>query len=494
MSTINGGWVRGLASAGAVLAVLGAAPTPASAADLGGSCCADLEERVAELEATAVRKGQREKVELKISGVVGRALLYWDDGTEQNTYVVDNAKDATTFTFEGEAEIAKGWRAGFLIGVDSLTAESNKVDQFTDNAGSFFDLADAYFFLANERLGTVRVGQNDSASDKVDNLSLAGADVLADNAPEDWNAGFFLSAANGQLLTDVRWEDFSVPVAGTNANIVTYVSPEVSGFQASASWGQDDFWDAALRYQGEWANVLEVHAAIGYHENTTEGNTNTIDPVTGLPIVNPTLEDSHWGAGIAVRHKPTGLNLAVNYSTEEHTDKCVDRGRVSRACRGDDEFVYVVGGIIRDLNSLGPTAFYAEYYNGTRQRNDSDRAVLNALLLNPGQFDIDPDNPDPPGPGRRPKAEFDESDVTVWGFGVVQKINDASKPAGKKDKAAAKEAAAGEPIMELYVGYKHFELDVDLVGLHPTTHARMNVPAKKLNDFDAVMTGAIIRF
>jgi hypothetical protein len=31
----------------------------ASAADLGGNCCADLEERVAELEATTVRKGNR---------------------------------------------------------------------------------------------------------------------------------------------------------------------------------------------------------------------------------------------------------------------------------------------------------------------------------------------------------------------------------------------------------------------------------------------------
>ena len=33
--------------------------TPAKAADLGGDCCADLEERVAELEATTVRKGNR---------------------------------------------------------------------------------------------------------------------------------------------------------------------------------------------------------------------------------------------------------------------------------------------------------------------------------------------------------------------------------------------------------------------------------------------------
>ena len=33
---------------------------PVKAADLGGDCCADLEERVAELEATTRPKGQQE--------------------------------------------------------------------------------------------------------------------------------------------------------------------------------------------------------------------------------------------------------------------------------------------------------------------------------------------------------------------------------------------------------------------------------------------------
>ena len=42
---------------------------PAKAADLGGDCCADLEERVAELEATTVRKGNK-KVSVTLSGWV----------------------------------------------------------------------------------------------------------------------------------------------------------------------------------------------------------------------------------------------------------------------------------------------------------------------------------------------------------------------------------------------------------------------------------------
>ncbi len=52
---------RFLLGAGAtvLLGALGGVPLPAKAADLGGDCCADLEERVAELEATTVRKGNK---------------------------------------------------------------------------------------------------------------------------------------------------------------------------------------------------------------------------------------------------------------------------------------------------------------------------------------------------------------------------------------------------------------------------------------------------
>ena len=64
-------------AAAAGLFMGGMALTPAQAADLGGDCCADLEERVAELEATTVRKGNR-KVSVKLSGQVNRSLLIWD--------------------------------------------------------------------------------------------------------------------------------------------------------------------------------------------------------------------------------------------------------------------------------------------------------------------------------------------------------------------------------------------------------------------------------
>ena len=60
------------------LLVGGLSAGSASAADLGGNCCADLEERIAELEATTARKGNR-KVSLTVSGWVGEQVMYWDD-------------------------------------------------------------------------------------------------------------------------------------------------------------------------------------------------------------------------------------------------------------------------------------------------------------------------------------------------------------------------------------------------------------------------------
>ena len=70
--------------------------TPAKAADLGGDCCADLEERVAELEATTVRKGNR-VVSVELYGQVNKTFLVWDDGIDSDAYVVDSDVSSSRF-------------------------------------------------------------------------------------------------------------------------------------------------------------------------------------------------------------------------------------------------------------------------------------------------------------------------------------------------------------------------------------------------------------
>ena len=109
----------------------------ASAADLGGNCCADLEERIAELEATTARKGNR-KVSLTISGWVSQQVMWWDDGRERNVYVTDTGSVSigTHVKFSGQATIVPGWSAGYVLNLEPIQNDLLLVDQGHDNGVS----------------------------------------------------------------------------------------------------------------------------------------------------------------------------------------------------------------------------------------------------------------------------------------------------------------------------------------------------------------------
>src|SRR5262245_1812582 len=137
-----------LAAAGLYMGSVGV--SPAQAADLGGDCCADLEERVAELEATTARKGNR-RVSLAISGQVATAIMAWDAGSStdplgiaglgpipgSDTYVVDWTPGGGTFVqFAGSARVNPNVTAGFQVVIAvSSGSRSHQVHQLNDDAG-----------------------------------------------------------------------------------------------------------------------------------------------------------------------------------------------------------------------------------------------------------------------------------------------------------------------------------------------------------------------
>ncbi len=61
-------------------------------------------------------------------------------------------------------------------------------------------------------------------------------------------------------MTNVHWGSFvaqgaqqAAPGEGHRFNVVKYDSPTIAGFTASAAWGEDDHWNVALRYAGEFS-------------------------------------------------------------------------------------------------------------------------------------------------------------------------------------------------------------------------------------------------
>src|SRR5262245_18047738 len=131
---MNGGLLKA-AGHGAIAALAGVLLSAGSAraADLGGNCRADLEERVAELEATTVRKGNR-RVSLTLSGQVNRSLLYWNDGFDDHVYSVDNAISNSRFRLTGTGKINSDLSAGFYMEFGmALGARSHQVSQVDDD-------------------------------------------------------------------------------------------------------------------------------------------------------------------------------------------------------------------------------------------------------------------------------------------------------------------------------------------------------------------------
>ena len=327
---------------------------PAAAADLGGNCCADLEERIAELEATTARKGNR-KVKLTVSGWVNEAVFFWDDGVERNAYVGTNELEQSRFRVTGDAKISEDWTAGYILEVGANGVGSKSFDQ--DNTGNTaISVRKSAWFVSSKTLGKLTLGRFDTATyHLIDNLDTTLTRNVSDFEAAGIALGAFKIRSNGAFVGTTKWTDImggfnnGTPGQSGLRNTARYDTPEFAGFTASASWGEDDQWETALRYKGDIGD-FKLAAAIGYGEST--------DPSSNGGQCNAGNGDCQWwGAGALVSHSPTGLYLYGGYA---HNNLDLKPAQVA-----DDnaDTWYLQGGIERKWNDLGKTNIFVEYRN-----------------------------------------------------------------------------------------------------------------------------------
>ncbi|MGE0611440.1 MAG: hypothetical protein AB7G34_05300 [Hyphomicrobiales bacterium] len=457
-------------AAAAGLFVGGIALTPAQAADLGGDCCADLEERVAELEATTVRKGNR-KVSVKLSGQVNRALLFWDDGEEGDVYSVDNTTSSTRIRLTGDAKFKPGWSAGYYLEWEAISTAGGAVNQTTPNAGGVgMNLRHAVWYIKSDKLGSVWVGQHSMATDNLIYMNVVGTSVAGGGGDLLNGGGFLLTrpgvAGNARLL-NANWGTYYANFDVANrVDIVRYDSPDIWGCVFSSAWGEDDQWDVALRCKKE-LNSVKLLFGIGYIERSgNEGwviGDGTSAATQGLHGAN----DFIVSAGIL--HDPTGLFLTGWYAdrnfdaptTFPGANPGVTNGTLGAglANPGDVETWYIEGGIYRRFNDLGKTALYIAY-----QESEGANTGIIDTLSTPG--------------GALTNGVVLASEVQIWGGGIVQNIDDAA--------------------MELFIDYKHLEFSgtvcngvANFAGGACAAGNAVNVSS---DDLDMVLVGGRIKF
>ena len=350
------------------------------AADLGGGCCADLEERVAELEATTARKGNR-SVSLQVYGQVNRALLIWDDGFDSDAYIVDNDTSSTRVGLIGQANMKPGWFTGYRIELEYKDAASNEVSNGNDEGlAEEIRIRHSYWFIESEKLGRVSVGQQSPATDDITIINL-GAQMSDAALHYNNNFGLRLNMAFG-LVTDLTWADFAHSVDALRGDFVRYDSPAIYGFVLSAVAGEDDVWDVALRYQADW-NSVRFAAGVGYMDAEE-------------------FDFSDVRGSASVMHMPTGLYLSVAGGIRDDKSGVVGSG-------DDATFYFAQLGVKRKFLPYGSTTVYGEF--GKYQDYTVGHILAAGLMNDPGYADW---------------GMVTDSEVGRWGAGIEQSFDRAA--------------------------------------------------------------------
>jgi hypothetical protein len=474
------------------LLVGGLSAGSASAADLGGNCCADLEERIAELEATTARKGNR-KVSLTISGWVAEQVMYWDDGYEKNMYVGGLGTTlATNVKFTGQATIAPGYYAGYVLHLEAIDSDSLTISQQNATGPSLYSslsyaggaglggggewynvqVLQSFWFLKSDHLGKVSVGLQSQASDNTAILvdgsgSLVPANWVAFDSRLFWlraqGAGTIYGVSNNTGLTwgangpgncrgmGGAWGDCN----GLTQEAIRYDSPTWHGFSVSTSWGSDDFWDVAARYAGEF-NGFKLSTAVAYNQ-VTDNNYNNLEntfagldniygigacsnqPTTNTPcgIVPANGRLEYFQLGVYAEHVPTGLWGLFNYG---HLDDNFSAATVSAT-----NTYYYKGGLRERWMPLGHTVLYGEYLQS------DDAKIVNANTA--------------------VGAALNDNRFQMWGLGVVQEIDAAA--------------------MSLWLSYRHLDYTDGLNAAQRIATYGVNAGYE---DFQYVKFGGLINF
>ncbi len=474
------------------------------AADLGGNCCADLEERVAELEATTARKGNR-KMSLTITGQVNRVITWWDDGHSSKVYYgLDNTNSSSRFSLLGEARVNPSVKMGFEIMIEiEVGGTSSKASQFDeDGKNAIFGVAaltapgatvppvygvgltsansanvDAYFgdarrvawWIEHKDLGRLTVGRFESAG-VVNTIDLAGISVVGGSSSALLNGSFFIRDALNRTLA-VTFATIGDPAATQGrSELVRYDSPSWNGFIYSSSVGEaGDYWGTMLRYASEFSG-FRVAAGIGYERISDRASGTVIGPLdAGFFGIQPDI--TAWGGSLAFLHVSSGLFIQGHYLAADYFNPVAPGAgsnywgqtlSPSTVAKSPANQWLIQGGIAKNWFGVGNTALYAEY------------GVSNDWGASAGagrQFDVDPTTAgcqvtSPAGPlgsGLTGLCNVTDTKLTLFGLGIVQNF----------DAAAT----------ELYLGYRKFEPEI--------TNAGVGVAVE---DFHQITGGARVKF
>jgi hypothetical protein len=370
--------------------------------------------------------------------------MYWNDGKNADTYVVEDEDVGSGITFKGEGKVSSDTAIGFYLSLETVLQDNEDVNQFNHTASANFGFGDNghigyndYFvYVDSKAVGKLQLGHMQDVYHNAPQQYLDGVTGVKNyNGPGDDIFSFFLRNNNnsspisgpGVGYSNVIWGDLQSRFGDSRDDLILYKTPTWNGFQLQADWGGNDTWGVAGFYDQTFG-TFEVKGAVGYdsviaHDVPECGKMESsflalnCSNVHGVSIM---FQDAQrLGAGLALYESTSGLFGQVNYSTifSDVTN------------RNNPQNWWAKIGWRKKVTAFGETGIYGEYANTT---------------------------------------DYIENGVGshIWGVGIAQNIDSTATT--------------------LYLGYRHHELDNAF-----TDNNGFTVPTQSM---DTVQGGMVVNF
>ncbi len=296
-----------------------------------------------------------DKVKVEVHGQINRAVLYADDGNEDDFYHVDNDNSSTRVGVKATAKPIDKFTVGGHLEYEYESNASNKVWQEESNTDddNFADRIIEVFLQC--RFGKLSVGQGKTASDSTTEVDLSGTAVVGSSKTHSMAGGIRFYDDGSNTLSAAKVSDAFNNLDGfSRQDRIRYDSPSYKGFSLAVSSASDDGTDGdnvALRYKTEFAGV-KAAGAVSYVNYSGSGS-----------------KDNQVSGSVSFLAN-NGLNLTMASGLRED----------ETSGREDATYYYGKVGYIAQLFDLGSTAFAIDYGRFEEMKENDDKGDTIGVL------------------------------------------------------------------------------------------------------------------
>jgi predicted porin len=215
-------------------------------------------------------------LDFKISGQVNRAVLWGDNGNDNDVKFVDNENSSTRFRFTGSNQFDENWTVGFkwenqMESNSSVDDSDNNGDGFGDlDIGQNSDLGDVNFterhmdlYIEHSMFGKLSLGQGDTASNSTSEVDLSGTTVVNYSSIEDMAGAFFFRTGDDVVIASIA-SSYSNFDGFSRRDRIRYDTPKFGPVFFSASYMNGQSYDLAGRFAMEWDGFGKLAAAVSW--------------------------------------------------------------------------------------------------------------------------------------------------------------------------------------------------------------------------------------